>query len=257
MVRFHVDMATPCYSYHFSDAVIFPASEAIAEKAINQDIVSPASRSNVFSSPSKSTLSRSQHTPLSDRRSNPFRRPRTPSNANRTPLKHSPHAASGSIVGRSQPHGNLEPSVSDFIGIGAMPKSARRWARSAHLHEVSSPLSSPKAVGILNAPSEHSTSTVSGGNTGEATILISYEPSEDIDRPSLCPLDLNKHLQSNDVIASLPTKPRGKSREKPLLLHPQYPDHEEDGNWVDTDNDVGASEGELESSPRHNAVAAV
>ena len=59
------------------------------------------------------------------------------------------------------------PTSSSWTGIGPVPKSAKRWARTAHLHEVKSPLPSSAAVAESSSRSAKNRKDADGGEEDE------------------------------------------------------------------------------------------
>ncbi|KZT28717.1 hypothetical protein NEOLEDRAFT_1128893 [Neolentinus lepideus HHB14362 ss-1] len=160
-------------------------------------------------------------TPAS-RHSGSYRRPLTPT-GNRPPIQ------------RSNSHG----ASHEFPVIGPVPRSAKRWARTAHLHEVKTPGKGKEVDQGQDTPMQPD-------GERETSLADRSGLSEDAFRRS------SSSRSNHDRLGAEEVKTRGSRMSSPLRMsmtsgsppgHDPMQGSETDGDaWIDTDADVDASE---------------
>jgi hypothetical protein len=174
---------------------------------------------------------------------------------------------------RANSHGSGPVLTATWTGVGPVPKSAKRWARSAHLHEVRttggklrkerenragmgdpSALGGDDSLGMSPRHHQHAQSLGSPSEVSSSELVDVFASPTAPSRSRGVTLD---HLTGNIASALGPGSPGGSPESKGkgkdyshLLLHSAFSPKSEESEgelWVDTDTSVDGDAGGSEA----------
>ncbi|KDQ62107.1 hypothetical protein JAAARDRAFT_44619 [Jaapia argillacea MUCL 33604] len=161
-------------------------------------------------------------------------RPATPTSSSHYTYQH--HLSPRPLLQRANSHGPTHTAQSGLAGMGPVPRSAKGWARTAHLHQVKvagrgKENELPREGRSLNQKGKGKEINVEGDDG-----LRLYPATAD-------PTDMNsRHTQRDEGPSARPPSPISRiltaNNESPPNHRQSYPESETDGDiWVDTDVD--------------------
>ncbi|KAH9850174.1 UNC-like C-terminal-domain-containing protein [Lenzites betulinus] len=144
-------------------------------------------------------------------------RPHTPTIARTPTTRHAHHRAVPPSPSLHLPRPGIQRSSSGsmtlgFGGVGPVPKSAKRWARSAHLHEVRGDMTST----LIAEGSQRRRSRT----PGQLTPVVSRRPSDDADTGDIFHTPSRAQVHAVASLDGLSTISKGKGRAIGLGLQP-------------------------------------
>ncbi|KAH9932750.1 UNC-like C-terminal-domain-containing protein [Epithele typhae] len=184
-------------------------------------------------------------------------RPHTPISL-RTPtsrhLAHHRFAAPTSPIRPGMQRSNSGSLSLGFGGVGPVPKSAKRWARSAHLHEVkASPHRSALELDDTATPVPSTSASASTSSSRNATPNSGERHGDAFDPTAegqvlVVPAALSAFDAGTGTLSRSKGKLVARGLRRPAGPPPAEGDGEASDAWVDTDGDDGETEGEFVDS---------